>query len=70
MGFSGSSVVKNLPAAAGDKRDVGSTLLLGRSPGGENGKLLQSFCLENAKDIGIWWATVRGVAKSWTQLNN
>ena len=33
--------VKNLPASAGDIRDVGSIPGLGRSPGGENGNPLQ-----------------------------
>ena len=33
-------VVKNLPANAGDIRDVGSTPELGRSPGGEPGNPL------------------------------
>ena len=28
------------------------------------------FCLSNLMDTGAWWATVRGVAKSWTQLSN
>ena len=27
------------------------------------------FLLENPKDRGVWWATVHGVARSWTQLN-
>ena len=41
-------VVKNLPANAGDTRDVGSIPGLGRCPGGENGNnLLQYSCLEN-----------------------
>ena len=40
-------VVKNPPANAGDIRDVGSVLGLGRSPGGGNGNLLQYSCLEN-----------------------
>ena len=40
-------VVKNLPANAGDERDVGSILGSGRSPGGENGVPLQYSCLEN-----------------------
>ena len=31
-------MVKNLPANAGDARDVGSTPELGRSPGERNGK--------------------------------
>ena len=28
------------------------------------------FCLENPMDRGPWWATVHGVAKSWTQLSD
>ena len=35
--FPGGSVVKNLPANAGDARDAGSVPELGRSPEGENG---------------------------------
>ena len=27
-------------------------------------------CLENSVDRGAWWATVYGVAKSWTGLSN
>ena len=41
---------------------------LGRSPGGGHGNPLQYSCLENPMDRGAWWATVHGVAKSWTQL--
>ena len=37
----GGSVVKNLPANAGDKRDVGSIPGSGRSPGEGNGSPLQ-----------------------------
>ena len=33
-----------------------------------HGTLLQYSCLENPMDRGVWWATVHGVAKSWTQL--
>ena len=36
----------------------------------ENGNPLQYPCLENSMDRGAWWATVHGVAKSWTGLNN
>ena len=43
-------VVKNLPASAGDIRDVGSIPGSGRSPGGENGNPLQYSCLENPMD--------------------
>ena len=38
--FTGDSVVKNLPANAGDARDAGSMPGLGRSPGGGNGNSL------------------------------
>ena len=31
---------------------------------------LQYSCLENSMDRGVWWATVHGVAKSWTQLSD
>ena len=43
---------------------------LGRSPGEGNGNPLQYSCLENPKDGGAWWATVHGVAKSWTRLSD
>ena len=36
---------------------------LERSPGEENGNLLQYSCLENPGDRGAWWATVHGVTK-------
>ena len=38
-------MVKNLPAYAGDKGDMGSIPGLGRSPGEENGNPLQYSCL-------------------------
>ena len=37
--ISGSAVVKNLPANAGDTKDMGSIPGLGRSSGGGNGNL-------------------------------
>ena len=40
-------VVKNPPASAGDVRDSGSILELGRSPAGGHGNPLQYSCLEN-----------------------
>ena len=51
-------------------RDPGSIPGSGRSPGEGNGNPLQYSCLENSMDRGAWWATVHGVAKSWTQLSN
>ena len=49
-------VVKNLPANAGDSRDVGSIHALGRSPGGGHGNPLQYSCLKNPMDRGDWKA--------------
>ena len=56
--------VKNPPANAGDARDMGSILGLGRSPGEGNGSPLQYSCLENSKNRGAWWDTNHGVTKS------
>ena len=67
QGFPGGSMVKNLPANAGD---AGSTTGSGRSLGGGNGNPLQYRCLENPMDRGAWQATVYGVAKSWIQLGD
>ena len=61
-------VVKNLPANAGDIRDMGLISGLGRSPGEKHGNPVQYSCLENPMDTGAWWATVHGVTKSWTLL--
>ena len=61
-------MVKNLPARAGDTRNVGLIPGLGRSPGGGNGKPLQYSSLENLMDRGAWRATVHGVVKSGTRL--
>ena len=67
MGFPGGSVVKNMPANAGD---AGLIPGLGRSPGGGNGNPLQCSCWDNHMDRGAWQATVDGVAKSWIRLSN
>ena len=39
-------------------------------PGEGSGYPLQNSWLENSIDRGAWWATVSGIAKSWTQLSN
>ena len=62
--------VKNLPAKAGDVRDVGLILGLGRYPGEGNGNALQYSCLENSMDRGAWQATVHGFAKSRMRLSD
>ena len=59
-------VVKNLPASAGDIRDVGSIPGLERSPGGGHGYPLQYSCLENSMDRGACQVIVHGAAKSRT----
>ena len=56
------------PGSAGDRRDAGSILAAGRSPGGEHDNPPQYSCLENPMDRGAWWATVHGVTKGQTQL--
>ena len=53
-------MLKNLPANAGETRNLGSVPGLGRSPGGGHGNLLQNSCLENPLDRGAWRATVTG----------
>ena len=56
-------VVKNLPANAGDTRDMGSISGSGRFPGIRNVNPLQYACLENPMDRGDWQATIHGVAE-------
>ena len=56
-------VVKNLPANAGDIRDLDLIPGSGCSPGGGHGNPLQYYFLENPTDRGAWWAMV---PKSWT----
>ena len=62
-------VVKNLLTGAGNIRDVGLIPGSGRSPGG--GTASPSSILAwriPPMDSGAWWATVRRVTKSWTQV--
>ena len=59
-------VVKNLPVKAGDSGSIPGSV---RSPGVGNGNPLHYSCLENSKDRGVWWITVREVTKSWTWLS-
>ena len=59
-------VVNNLPANAGDIKDMGLIPGSGRSLGGENGNPLQCSCLENPMDRGAWWAIVHEIAESAT----
>ena len=63
---SGGTVVKNLPANAGDKGWISES---GRSLGVGNGNPLFSY-LENSMDRGTWRATIHGVAESRTGLSD
>ena len=68
--FPGGSVVKKLPARAGDTSSIpGLVTALGEG----NGNPLQYSCLGYPMDREAWWATVHGVAKEsdvTQQLNN
>ena len=67
LGFPLGSEGKESACNAGD---LGSIPGSERYPGEGNGYLLQDFCLENSMDRGAWQATVHGVPKSQTQLND
>ena len=60
-------VVKNLPANAGEVRDVVSIPGLGRSFGGGHGNSFQHCCLENFMDRGAWQAIVLRVSRTEAQ---
>ena len=64
MAFPDGSVVKNLPANAGDLGDMGFIPGSGRHEG--NGSPLEYSCLGNPMDRGAWQARVQEVAKSQT----
>ena len=55
--------IKRLPAM---REDPGLIPGWGRPPGEGNGHPPQYSYLENPMDSEAWWATVHGVAKSWT----
>ena len=48
MGFSGSSVIKNMPSNVGDAGDTSLILGSGRSPGRGNDDLFQYSCLKKS----------------------
>ena len=69
-------ISKGLPGASDGKEsachvgDPGSIPGWGRSPGRGHGNPLQYSCLENPMGRAAWWATVHGVAESWTRLSD
>ena len=62
-GLSGGSDGKE---SACNAEDPGLIPGLGRYPGGGHGNPLQYSCLKNSMNRGAWWATIHGVAQSWT----
>ena len=64
LGFPGSSDSKEFACNAGDPSSIPG---LGRSTGEGKSYPLQYSGLENSTDREAWWATVHGVAESWTQ---
>ena len=63
QGFPRGSVVKNLPANAGNARDASSIPGSRMSPGEGNGNPLQHSCLGNPMDGGARRATVYGMQR-------
>ena len=59
-GLPGGSVVKNLPASAGDAGSISGS---GRSPREGNGSPFQYSCLGHCMGRGAWGAAVHGAAK-------
>ena len=57
-------VIKNLLASAGDIKDSGLILGLGRSPGGGHGNPLQYSCLDNSVDGGAWRVIIHRVTNA------
>ena len=64
--------LENMPVYSdcGIRSEFFCKLLVSQLSIGEgNGTRLQYSCQENPMDGGAWWASVHGVARSWTQLN-
>ena len=59
-GFSSCSVIKNIPANAGDTEDMGTIPGSGRFPGEGSGTPFYSSCLGNPMDRGVWPAQSMG----------
>ena len=54
QGFPGGTVLKNLPANAGDTGDMGSIPEWERSPWRRKWQPAPVFCLENSMERGAW----------------
>ena len=67
VGFPDGSDSKESACNTGDPCSISGSEI---SPGEGTDNLLQYSCLGNLTYRGDWWATVHGVAKSWTQLSD
>ena len=68
-GFPGGTMIKKLPANAGNVRDVGLICRSGRSPGGGQGNPLQYSYLENPLDRGrLQSMHLKTVGHDWSDL--
>ena len=76
LSSSSPNLIHGLPGGLDSKKsaccagDPGLIPGSGGSCGEGNGNPLQYPYLENSMDREVWWATVHGVAKSWTQLSD
>ena len=64
---------KEVGSNSGDTGDSGVIPVLGRSPGGGNGNILQHSCLGNSMDRGAWQAIVHWghkVRHDWAQTEH
>ena len=58
--------VKNLPA----QQETWVQSKVRKIPGEGNGNPLHYSCQESSMDREVWWDTVHGVTKDWTQLSD
>ena len=70
VGFPSGSVVKNLPASAGDAGDSGAIPGSRRSPGVGNGNPFQYSWLGSPVGRGAWRVTLQGLQRIWQQLSD
>ena len=66
LGFPGGSVVKNLPANAGDADSIPGLGI----PWSKKWHSMQYSCPRNPRDSGAWQAVVHEVTMSQTQLGD
>ena len=70
-GFPNDSAGKESACQCWRHRRCGFDLWIGKIPWRREWLHIPVYsCLENPMDRGVQWATVHGVAKSWTQLSN